>query len=42
MLIEFSVKNFRSIRDEALFSMVKGAGNELKPMSCNLRMRRRH
>jgi AAA15 family ATPase/GTPase len=29
MLIEFSVKNFRSIRDEALFSMVKGAGNEL-------------
>ncbi len=30
MLIEFSVKNFRSIRDEALFSMVKGAGKELE------------
>ena len=30
MLIEFSIKNFRSIRDEALFSMVKGAGDELE------------
>lgn len=30
MLIEFTVKNFRSIRDEALFSMVKGAGDELE------------
>lgn len=30
MLIEFSVKNFRSIRDEALFSMVKGSGEELE------------
>ncbi len=30
MLIEFSVKNFRSIRDEVLFSMVKGAGHELE------------
>lgn len=30
MLIEFSVKNFRSIRDEALFSMVKGPGAELE------------
>lgn len=30
MLIEFSVKNFRSIRDETLFSMVKGPGNELE------------
>ena len=30
MIIEFSVKNFRSIRDEALFSMVKGPGDELE------------
>lgn len=30
MLIEFSVKNFRSIRNEALFSMVKGAGSKLE------------
>ncbi len=30
MLIEFSVKNFRSIREEALFSMVKGPGSELE------------
>ncbi len=30
MLIEFSVKNFRSIRDEVLFSMVKGAGKGLE------------
>ena len=30
MLIEFSVRNFRSIRNEALFSMVKGAGGELE------------
>ncbi len=29
MLIEFSVKNFRSIREEAFFSMVKGSGDEL-------------
>lgn len=30
MLIEFSVKNFRSILNEVLFSMVKGAGRELE------------
>ena len=30
MLIEFTVKNFRSIRDEALLSMVKGARKELE------------
>ncbi len=30
MLIEFSVKNFRSIRDEALLSMVKGTRKELE------------
>lgn len=30
MLIEFSVNNYRSIRDEALFSMVKGPGDELE------------
>ncbi|MES9903318.1 MAG: ATP-binding protein [Sedimenticola sp.] len=30
MLIEFSVKNFRSIRDEAHFSMVKDSGKELE------------
>lgn len=29
MIIEFIVKNFRSIRNEARFSMVKAAGNEL-------------
>ncbi len=29
MLIEFSVKNFRSIRDEAVLSMVSGTGQEL-------------
>lgn len=29
MLIEFSVKNFRSIRDEQRLSFVKGAGTEL-------------
>jgi len=30
MLIEFTVKTFRSIRDEALLSMVKGARRELE------------
>lgn len=30
MLIEFTVKNYRSIKDEQVFSMVKAKGNELE------------
>ena len=30
MLVEFTVKNYRSIKDEQVFSMVKAKGDELE------------
>jgi len=34
MLIEFHTTNFRSLRDEQVFSLVKGNGNELQESNC--------
>jgi AAA15 family ATPase/GTPase len=34
MLIQFTVKNYRSIKDEQSLSLVKGKGNELTATNC--------
>lgn len=34
MLVEFTVKNYRSIKEEQVFSMVKASGDELENTNC--------